>query len=115
MGTRVAINGFGRMGRLALRAAVEKGSDLEFVAINRGKPEMLAHLLKYDSVHGKTPFSVEAGNDCIIVDGKEIKVLYESDPEKLPWKELEVDIALECSGFFRDRESASTHLDAGAS
>jgi glyceraldehyde 3-phosphate dehydrogenase len=103
------------MGRLALRAAVEKGSDLEFVAINRGKPEMLAHLLKYDSVHGKTPFSVEAGNDCIIVDGKEIKVLYESDPEKLPWKELEVDIALECSGFFRDRESASNHLDAGAS
>ena len=115
MGTRVAINGVGRMGRLALRAAVEKGSDMEFVAINRGKPEMLAHLLKYDSVHGKTPFSVEAGNDCIIVDGKEIKVLYESDPEKLPWKELEVDIALVCSGFFRDRESASNHLDAGAS
>lgn len=115
MGTRVAINGFGRMGRLALRAALEKGSDLEFVAINRGKPEMLAHLLKYDSVHGKTTFSVEAGEDCIIVDGKEIKVLYESDPEKLPWKELEVDIALECSGFFRDRKSASKHLDAGAS
>lgn len=115
MGTRVAINGFGRMGRLALRAAVEKGSDLEFVAINRGKPEMLAHLLKYDSVHGKTPFSVEAGENCIIVDGKEIKVLYESDPEKLPWKELEVDIALECSGFFKDRKGATKHLDAGAS
>ena len=115
MGTRVAINGFGRMGRLALRAAVEKGSDLEFVAINRGKPEMLAHLLKYDSVHGKTPFSVEAGENCIIVDGKEIKVLYESTPEKLPWKELEVDIALECSGLFKDRKGASKHLDAGAS
>jgi glyceraldehyde 3-phosphate dehydrogenase len=115
LGTRVAINGFGRMGRLALRAAVEKGSDLEFVAINRGKPEMLAHLLKYDSVHGKTPFSVEAGENCIIVDGKEIKVLYESDPEKLPWKELEVDIALECSGFFKDRKGATKHLDAGAS
>ena len=115
MGTRVAINGFGRMGRLALRAAIEKGSDLEFVAINRGKPEMLAHLLKYDSVHRKTPFSVEAGENCIIVDGKEIKVLYESDPEKLPWKELEVDIALECSGFFKDRKGATKHLDAGAS
>ena len=115
MGKRVAINGFGRMGRLALRAAVEKGSDLEFVAINRGKPEMLAHLLKYDSVHRKTPFSVEAGENCIIVDGKEIKVLYESDPEKLPWKELEVDIALECSGFFKDRKGATKHLDAGAS
>lgn len=115
MGTRVAINGFGRMGRLVLRAAVENGSDLEFVAINRGKPEVLAHLLKYDSVHRKTPFSVEFGNDSIIVDGKEIKVLYESDPDKLPWKELEVDIALECSGRFRDHESASKHLSAGAS
>lgn len=115
MGTRVAINGFGRMGRLALRAAVEKGSDLEFVAINRGKPEALAHLLKYDSVHRKTPFSVEVGKDCIIVDGKEIMVLYESDPDKLPWKKLEVDIALECSGRFRDHENASKHLKAGAS
>ncbi len=103
------------MGRLALRAAVENGSDLDFVAINRGKPEMLAHLLKYDSVHGKAPFSVKVGKDCIIVDGKEIKVLYESDPEKLPWKELEVNIALECSGFFRDRDGASKHLKAGAS
>ncbi len=115
MGKRVAINGFGRMGRLVLRAAVENGSDLEFVAINRGKPEVLAHLLKYDSVHRKTPFSVEVGKDSIIVDGKEIKVLYESDPDKLPWKELEVDIALECSGRFRDHESASKHLSAGAS
>jgi glyceraldehyde 3-phosphate dehydrogenase len=103
------------MGRLALRAAIENGSDLDFVAINRGKPEMVAHLLKYDSVHGKTPFTVEAGKDCIIVDGKEIKVLYESDPSKLPWKELEIDIALECSGLFRDRESASKHLEVGAS
>ena len=115
MGTRVAINGFGRMGRLALRSAVENGSGLEFVAINRGKPEVLAHLLKYDSVHGKAPFSVEAGKDCIIVDGREIKVLYESDPEKLPWKTLEVDVVFECSGFFRDRESAGKHIKAGAS
>ena len=114
MGKRVAINGFGRMGRLVLRAAIENGSNLEFVAINRGKPEALAHLLKYDSVHGKTGFSVETGDDCIIVDGKEVKVLYESDPEKLPWKELGVDIALECSGRFRSREGASKHIEAGA-
>ena len=115
MGTRVAINGFGRMGRLALRSAVENGSGLEFVAINRGKPEVLAHLLKYDSVHGKSPFSVEAGKESIIVDDREIKVLYESDPEKLPWKALEVDVVLECSGFFRDREDAGKHIIAGAS
>ena len=115
MGIRVAINGFGRMGRLALRSAVENNSDLEFVAINRGNPDALAHLLKYDSVHGKAPFSVEAGKECIIVEGKEIRVLYESDPEKLPWKKLEIDIAIECSGFFRDREGAGKHLKAGAS
>ena len=114
MGTRVAINGFGRMGRLVLRAAVENGSDLDFVAINRGKPEVVAHLLKYDSVHGKTGFSVEVGDDCIIVDGKEIKVLYESNPDKLPWKEMEIDVVLECSGRFRDREGASKHITAGA-
>ena len=109
MGIRVAINGFGRMGRLALRAAFEKGSDLEFVAINRGKPEAVAHLLKYDSVHGKTPFSVEVGKDCIIVDGKEIKVLYESDPEKLPWKELEVDVVMSAVvGLGTEMEPVST-------
>jgi len=66
-------------------------------------------------VHGRAPFSVEAGKECIIVDGREIKVLYESDPERLPWKELEVDIAIECSGFFRNREGAAKHLKAGAS
>jgi glyceraldehyde 3-phosphate dehydrogenase len=115
LGIRVAINGFGRMGRLALRSAFENGSGLEFVAINRGKPDVLAHLLKYDSVHGKAPFSVEAGKECIMVDGREIRVLYESDPEKLPWKELEVDIVIECSGFFKDREGAGKHLKAGAS
>ena len=114
LGIRVAINGFGRMGRLALRSAFENSSGLEFVAINRGKPDVLAHLLKYDSVHGKAPFSVEAGKESIIVDGREITVLYESDPEKLPWKELEVDIAIECSGFFNNREGAGKHLTAGA-
>jgi glyceraldehyde 3-phosphate dehydrogenase len=103
------------MGRLALRSAVENGSGLEFVAINRGKPEVLAHLLKYDSVHGRAPFRVEAGEESIIVDGREIKVLYESDPGELPWKTLEVDIVFECSGFFRDREGADKHIKAGAS
>ncbi len=114
MGKRVAINGFGRMGRLVLRAAIENGSDLDFIAINRGKPEAVAHLLKYDSVHGKTGFSVEVGEDCIIVDGKEIKVLYESDPDQLPWKEMDIEVTLECSGRFRDRDSASKHINAGA-
>jgi glyceraldehyde 3-phosphate dehydrogenase len=102
------------MGRLVLRAAIENGSDLDFVAINRGKPDALAHLLKYDSVHGRTGFSVEVGKESIIVNGKEIKVLYESDPENLPWKELGIDVALECSGRFRDREGASKHITAGA-
>ena len=111
---KVGINGFGRMGRLALRAAVEMNSSLEFSAINRGTPEMVAHLLKYDSVHGKTPFEVTVEGDCIVVDGKAIKVLYESEPENLPWKELGVDLVLECSGLFTDREGASKHLKAGS-
>ena len=111
---KVGINGFGRMGRLALRAAVEMNSSLEFSAINRGTPEMVAHLLKYDSVHGKAPFDVLVEGDQILVDENPIQVLYESDPEKLPWKELDVDLVLECSGLFNDREGASKHIQAGA-
>jgi len=111
---KVGINGFGRMGRLALRAAVEMNSSLEFSAINRGTPEMVAHLLKYDSVHGKAPFDVLVEGDQIFVDENPIQVLYESDPEKLPWKELDVDLVLECSGLFNDREGASKHIQAGA-
>ncbi len=114
MGVKVGINGFGRTGRLAYRAALERGSDLEFVAINRGDPKTLAHLLRYDSVHGKLPFSVEVEGNCIVVEGKELKVLYESDPAKLPWEELGVYLAIESSGQFRDREGASKHLAAGA-
>lgn len=114
MGVKVAINGFGRTGRLAFRAAFERGSRLEFVAINRGEPGKLGHLLKYDSVHGRFPFKVEITDDSLIVDGREVKVLYESDAEKLPWDELEVDIVIESSDKFKTFEGASKHLKAGA-
>ncbi|MCB2173242.1 type I glyceraldehyde-3-phosphate dehydrogenase, partial [archaeon] len=92
MGIRVAINGFGRTGRLAFRSAFERGLDIEFIAVNRGDPAKLGHLLKYDSVHGRFPFDVDIGDDGFTVDGQEVKVLYESDAEKLPWKEMEVDV-----------------------
>jgi len=114
MAVKVAVNGFGRTGRLMYRAALERGADIDFVAINRGSAETLAHLLKYDSVHGRLPFSVEAEGDSIIVDGKELKVLYESDPARLPWREFGVYLVLESSGRFRDRSGASKHLEAGA-
>ncbi len=110
----VAINGFGRTGRLTLRAALERGSDLEFVAVNRGDAETLGHLLRHDSVHGRAPFSVEVEGDTIIVDGNAVKVLYESDPERLPWRGLGVCLVVESSNRFRDREGASKHLKAGA-
>jgi len=114
LGVKVAINGFGRTGRLALRAAIERGSKLEFVAVNRGDAETLSHLLKYDSVHGRAPFTVEAEKDNMVVNGKPIRVLYESDAEKLPWKEMGVDLVLECSDMYKDRDGASKHLKAGA-
>lgn len=114
MAVRVAINGFGRTGRLAFRAALEKGSDLEFVLVNRGTPKILGQLLKYDSVHGKLPFSVEIGIDSIIVDGKTIRVLYESNAENLPWKDLEIDLVIETSDKYRVREEAMKHIEAGA-
>lgn len=115
MTVKVAVNGFGRTGRLALRAAFENDLDLDFVAVNRGDPKTLGHLLKYDSVHGKAPFSVDWDDENIVVDGKKIRVLYESDAEQLPWKELGVDLVLECSDIYKDREGASKHLKAGAS
>jgi len=115
MGVKVAINGFGRTGRLALRAAVERGSKLNFVAVNRGDAKQLGHLLKYDSVHGKAPFPVEVAGDTILAKGKPIKVLNESDPEKLPWKQMGVFLVIESSDKFRDREGASKHVKAGAS
>ena len=114
MGVKVAVNGFGRTGRLALRAAMEKESPLEFVAVNRGDAASLGHLLKYDSVHGRAPFTVEWDEENIYVDGKPVRVLYESDAEKLPWRELGVEIVIEASDQYRSKEAASKHLKAGA-
>lgn len=116
MAVRVGINGFGRIGRLVLRAAAEsKRSDIEFVAINDlGTAEANAHLLKYDSVHGRYPGKVEARDSALLVDGKEIKVLAERDPAKLPWTDLGVDIVLECTGLFASRDKAAAHLEGGA-
>ena len=116
MTIRVAINGFGRIGRLVLRAIVEsKRSDIVVVAVNDlGPVETNAHLLRYDSVHGRFPGEVKVDGEYMIVDGHKIKVTAERDPAKLPHKELAVDIALECTGIFTSKEKASAHLQAGA-
>ncbi|MFO7892607.1 MAG: type I glyceraldehyde-3-phosphate dehydrogenase [Longimicrobiales bacterium] len=115
MATRVAINGFGRIGRNILRAAKKKGADLDFVAVNDlTDAETLAHLLRYDSVHGRYDGTVEVTGSGIAVDGDEIQVLSERDPANLPWDELGVDIVFEATGLFRNREKAQLHLDAGA-
>ena len=95
---RVAINGFGRTGRLAFRSAFERELDIDFVAVNRGDPEKLGHLLKYDSVHGRFPFDVKIKKEGLTVGEQEIKVLYESDVEKLPWEDMGVDVDLERDG-----------------
>ena len=111
---KVAINGFGRIGRLVFRAALGD-PDVEFVGINDiTDPKTLAHLLKYDSVHGILSASVGHTKDGIVVDGKEIKVTAIKDPAQLPWKELDVDVVVESTGLFRDRANASKHLQAGA-
>ncbi len=116
MTTRVAINGFGRIGRLVLRAIVESGrKDIEVVAINDlGPVETNAHLLRRDSVHGKFPHEVKVDGDTIDAGAGRMKVTAERDPSKLPHKELGVDIALECTGIFTSKEKASAHLKAGA-
>lgn len=116
MSIRVAINGFGRIGRNVLRAAKQSGrSDLDFVAVNDlTGSETLAHLLKYDSVHGRYPGAVEVSGDGLVVDGDEIMVLSEQDPAELPWREMGVDIVVESTGLFRTRELASKHCEAGA-
>ncbi len=115
MELNVAINGFGRIGRLLYRAAIETKADINFVAVNDlTDAKTLAALLKNDTVHGRTPFSVEAKEDAIIVGGKELKVLAQPDPAKLPWKEKGVYVAVESTGRFRKREDASKHLQAGA-
>jgi len=115
MPIKVAINGFGRIGRLLFRAAIERNANIDFLAVNDiADPKALAHLLKYDSVHGRAPFPVEAEKDGIIVKGKKIRTLMERDPSKLPWKDLDVYLAVESTGLFTDREKASMHLTAGA-
>ncbi len=116
MATRIAISGFGRIGRNVLRAMVEAGRrDLEVVAINDlVSAKDNAHLFKYDSVHGRFPGTVKVEGDTIDVGTGPIKVLAERDPRKLPWKELDIDIVMECTGIFTDREKAAQHLEAGA-
>ncbi len=113
---RVGINGFGRIGRNVLRAAtMAKETSLEFVAVNDiTDTKTLAHLLKYDSVHGRFPGSVEAKGDALVVNGREIKVSAIKEPEKLPWKDLGVELVLESTGRFTDRDAAAKHLTAGA-
>ena len=113
---RVAINGFGRIGRLVLRAALESGrDDIEFVAVNDLAPaEQNAYLLKYDSVHGNLPMDIKLDGDCIIAGNHKIKCLSERNPENLPWGEMNIDIVMECTGIFTAADKARVHLDAGA-
>ncbi|SFJ26721.1 MULTISPECIES: glyceraldehyde-3-phosphate dehydrogenase [unclassified Bacillus (in: firmicutes)] len=111
---RVAINGFGRIGRMVFRQAV-KESAFEIVAINASYPsETLAHLIKYDTIHGKFDGTVEAFEDHLLVDGKMIRLLNNRDPKELPWKELGVDVVIEATGKFNSKEKASLHVEAGA-
>ena len=111
---RVAINGFGRIGRGFMRA-VQSRAGVEVVAVNDlTSPENLAYLLTYDSVYGRAPFSVSAADKALVVAGKNIPVLSERDPAKLPWKDMNIDIVLESTGFFTDAAKAHAHIDAGA-
>jgi glyceraldehyde 3-phosphate dehydrogenase len=116
MSVKVAINGFGRIGRNILRAIVESGrTDIEVVGINDlGPVETNAHLLRFDSVHGRFPREVKVNGDTIDVGRGPIKVTAIKDPKELPWGSLNVDIAMECTGIFTVRDKAAQHLDAGA-
>ena len=115
MSVRVAINGFGRIGRNVFRAARGQDTGFEIVAVNDlTSAATLAHLLRYDSVHGRYPGTVEAGDGKLVVDGKDVKVLSERDPATLPWGDLGVEIVVESTGFFTKREGAAKHLEAGA-
>ncbi|WP_028274309.1 type I glyceraldehyde-3-phosphate dehydrogenase [Atopococcus tabaci] len=115
MAKKVAINGFGRIGRLALRRMLEMDTELEVVAINDlTDNEDLVYLLKYDTAQGRFPYDVEVGNDAIIVNGKEIKAFEEKDASNLPWGDLGIDIVLECTGFYTSAKKSQAHLDAGA-
>lgn len=115
MSVKVGINGFGRIGRCTFRSIIQRGLDVEVVGINDlTDTKTLAHLLKYDSVHGIAPFTVEAADDGIIVNGKKIKITAERNPADLPWKELGADVVIESTGIFRKREQAMMHIEAGA-
>ena len=115
MPVRIAINGFGRIGRNVLRVMGKQGAKLELVAVNDlTDAKTLGHLLKYDSVHGRFQGDVEVHGDQIVVNGKGIRVLAERDPAKLPWKDLKVDLVLESTGLFTSRDKAAVHLAAGA-
>jgi glyceraldehyde 3-phosphate dehydrogenase len=115
--TRVAINGLGRIGRCVTRAIFEiaEYSDIELVAVNGSAPaETQKHLLKYDSIHGRFSKSVEVGENCLIIDGKKVKLIAERDPKKLPWKELNIDVVFECTGAFTKFDDANLHIISGA-
>jgi glyceraldehyde 3-phosphate dehydrogenase len=112
---KIGINGFGRIGRNVLRAALERSPDLEFAAVNDlGSPATFAHLFKHDSIMGRFPGTVSANGDSIDVDGRSIRFLSERDPQRLPWGDLGVDVVVESTGLFTDGEKARAHLDAGA-
>jgi glyceraldehyde 3-phosphate dehydrogenase len=115
MSVRVGINGFGRIGRNVFRAARERGSGYEIVAVNDlMEPKIAAHLLRYDTVHGRFAGTVEPGDGKLVVDGKDVRVLSERDPASLPWKDMGVEVVVESTGLFTKREAASKHLEAGA-
>ena len=116
MARKIAINGFGRIGRCIVRALTErKVNDLEVVAVNDlTDAKTLAHLFNYDTVHGRAEHRATAGEGSLSINGKSIKILAEKEPQKLPWKDLGVDIVLECTGLFTDKEKAQTHITAGA-
>lgn len=115
MSIRVAINGFGRIGRCVMRAARQRGADLEFVAVNDlADHRTMGHLLAYDSVYRKAPFEVAADDESLTVDGHRMDFFSERNPSKLPWADLGVDVVLECTGVFKTHEQASLHAGAGA-
>jgi glyceraldehyde 3-phosphate dehydrogenase len=115
MSVKIGINGFGRIGRNFFRVATEGGYDFEFVAVNDlGDAATMAHLLRYDSVHGRFPGEVGVDADGLVVDGRSLKILAERDPADLPWKELGVRLVIESTGLFTSRDKAAAHLEAGA-
>ena len=115
MATRIGINGFGRIGRLVFRAMVERKGEFDIVGINDlSDAKMLAYLLKYDTIYGRFKGDVKADGNAIVVDGKKVEVTAEKDPANLPWKRLGVDVALECTGVFTNREACMKHITAGA-